>query len=800
MAFKWIVVMSGIFLASQVCAASTCLGEKQIAIPRIEQMPNLPEPFMMRDWKKVAQNYDALVFDPNVQGEFLPLIWTDITQVGFKRDGFGLPSYIGHPAMKGGADHEAINCIGAVVSGLLAGIDKTHQQGCNYALMCQNYFNHGSQMYLNRTSTGTGGSFWYELFPNLMMFELIMLRPNIGDGLSQIQAAANQWSKAYQALCDVNDPCSIPDWRYTSFNFRTMRPVRNGKWVEPDAAAGVAWLEYMAYVRFGDAKYLEAAKGSLAFLENEKANPFYECVLPFGVYAAARFNAEQSTGYDVEKLLNWCFEPSDARYGWGVIAERWGDYDCYGLVGSLTDGGGYGFAMNTFSMASQLVPMVRYDPRFARAIGKWMLNAANSMRLLYANGLPNDYQTCSEWTQKYDKNSCLTYEGLRKTWKGKTPFAMGDPLVHGWAKTDIALYGSSYAGIFAAIISPTNEEKILQLDCLATDFGHSKAYPTYLFYNPYHTSKEIEVVVGASATDLYDAVGHAFIVRNAKGKTSFTLAQDTAAVIVFVPAGAKLEFDSDKTIANGVVIDYRNGKIRDRRPISTKSSPRKSEPDHSVAVSAAKAAIVIDGKTEDWLKMRSQPVIMADDNKAHLACSIKYAWDANYLYVLVEEIKSSVMVNEANDVAEYMVAPWSFDGVGFFIDIDNSSNTETVGDINPWLGFSSNGRRELYCGRSHNPRPMSQEILKHSHTATHGMASDHSRVIEAAISWQDIADNVSAYRQPNRDLMTSIKPGLRFGCEALVISNDYRSQYYLNGQAQPSGCDSYSRDIVLSDK
>jgi len=26
---------------------------------------------------------------------------------------------------------------------------------------------------------------------------------------------------------------------------------------------------------------------------------------------------------------------------------------------------------------------------------------------------------------------------------------------------------------------------ILQLDCLATDFFHDRAYPTYLYYNPY---------------------------------------------------------------------------------------------------------------------------------------------------------------------------------------------------------------------------------------------------------------------------------------------------------------------------
>jgi len=34
----------------------------QIRIPRIEQMPNVPRPFAMRDWKQVARDYDVTGF------------------------------------------------------------------------------------------------------------------------------------------------------------------------------------------------------------------------------------------------------------------------------------------------------------------------------------------------------------------------------------------------------------------------------------------------------------------------------------------------------------------------------------------------------------------------------------------------------------------------------------------------------------------------------------------------------------------------------------------------------------------
>lgn len=190
---------------------------------------------------------------------------------------------------------------------------------------------------------------------------------------------------------------------HLAYDFKLRKPVDNGKWKEPEAAAGIAWLEYMAYARWGNIRHLEAADWCMAFLQDSTDNPFYELLLPYGAYTAARMNAELGREYDVTKMLNWCFDGDSAcRPGWGVISERWGDYDAHGLCGSLTDWGqrwdlmqenasndyhedsiGYAFAANTFSLASSFIPLVRYDSRFARTIGKWMLNAANNARLFY---------------------------------------------------------------------------------------------------------------------------------------------------------------------------------------------------------------------------------------------------------------------------------------------------------------------------------------------------------------------------------------------------------------------------------
>lgn len=40
----------------------------------VANMPDLPRPFYMRDWKQVARDYDCLAFNINLKGDFMPLI------------------------------------------------------------------------------------------------------------------------------------------------------------------------------------------------------------------------------------------------------------------------------------------------------------------------------------------------------------------------------------------------------------------------------------------------------------------------------------------------------------------------------------------------------------------------------------------------------------------------------------------------------------------------------------------------------------------------------------------------------
>ena len=351
--------------AFALCAPPpTTATETQIAIPRIEQMPNLPEPYHMRDWQQVAHDFDTLAFDFERQGEHLPIIsWA--TGGGVDRPKvFAIPTFIGwnHEG------YEAITCLGAVNAATVAGIDKSDQDGMDWVALCANYFNDhpGIQLYLNNDNSDTGGSFWYEIFPNILFYRIVSAYPDTPKMAEQFIAVAEQWYAASVAMGGSAVPWALPNYDITAYNFTTGELVNNGLWTEGGSAAGIAWLQYMAYTQTQNEKYLNAAKWGMEYLDQATKNPYYEILFPHSTYLAARMNAELGTHYDVTKLINWSLEGNNRRK-WGDSVGKWGTMDFSAVTCSLdgNDAGSYGFAMNTFNKANSLVPMVRYDKRYA---------------------------------------------------------------------------------------------------------------------------------------------------------------------------------------------------------------------------------------------------------------------------------------------------------------------------------------------------------------------------------------------------------------------------------------------------
>ena len=381
-------------------------------IDRVAAMPKLPAPYRMRDWQKVTRDYLDEVFDFNRGGPFLPLVrWNDAGHTSV-----WLPAYVG-----GKSDTESINYLAAVVSGSLAGLDMRSYRGTDWVGMATNFFNSQDGICLDWPDGHSGSSLWYDVFPNVLFFQLNALYPGDPERERMMRRIAEQFYAECVSLGGATNPAALPDFDHTGFDLRTMKPFDNGERIEPEGAAGIAWIEYAAWKKFHDSRFLTAADWCLRALESKpvNANPLYEVLLPYAVITAARMNEDLGRDYDVTKLLNCCFTPRpapQARPYWGVITGNWNGLDVDGLVGSSTDGGGYAFAMNSFQFAGTLAPLARYDARYARDLGRWLLNLANAARLFYPNALDAAHQSCSPWAFKHDTDSAIAYEGLRR-WK-----------------------------------------------------------------------------------------------------------------------------------------------------------------------------------------------------------------------------------------------------------------------------------------------------------------------------------------------------------------------------------------------
>lgn len=569
-----------VFLACSFAWFASCQqGAKveQVVIERIATMPDQPEPYKMTDWYERAHNFDQYVFNVDLKGEYLPFIWIDDAKRNVSQNTFGMYTAIGdvRQGQKGSKEfHEALCTMGSLLGAGLVGIDKTNQNGFNYVKMVQNYFNSASgwNIMMDNTSAdvaklggGYGRDWWYDVFPNVLFYGVCELFPNVKQADSLQHIIAEQFFKADSVLNG--------NYNYSFFDYSRMKGMSNNVPQQQDAAAGHAYVLLCAYEKFKDDRYLLGAKSAMNAFANQKESRFYEVLMPFGALVAARLNAEHGTNYDVKKIIDWTFEGCKAengRTGWGVIAERWGNYDVHGLQGSITDGGGYAFLMNSFDLAWPLVPMVRYNNHYADAVGKWMLNVTNAARLFYPYEIDDQHQWLPE--RKDITKNVIAYEGLRKedhfykkeSLNGISPVAEGDG--PRWAKDQpeismFSLYSSAQVGIFGAIVKKTNVEKILQINCNATDFYQPRSFHTFLYYNPYDTIKSVCFLnTQKSKVDLYDALQHKYIANEVGEESCFEIPAKSSRLVVVLPSGSKVQVEKGDYKVGSTIVAFAQNK------------------------------------------------------------------------------------------------------------------------------------------------------------------------------------------------------------------------------------------------
>ncbi|MCW8849313.1 MAG: LamG domain-containing protein, partial [Melioribacteraceae bacterium] len=557
-----------IFLLFLLQFFSLDIISQQIEIPRIKSMPDLPQPYLMRDWNRVALGYDSLVFNSSSTGQYLPLIFFRNNTVNYPDISFGLHTVVGTSSPSSG---EAINVLPAVISATLVGIDKSNQNGYDWVKMCREYFNNRPEqnVYKNHPVDDTYDDWWYETMPNVFFYQLFDLYPNTLDFPVQFVSVADQFLESVKIMGGSAAPWKKPYMNYRGWNFETMTPFDSGV-KEPEAAGAIGWILYNAYKETNDVKYRIGAEWAMEYLNGLSSNPSYELQLPYGVYTAAKMNAELGTNYDIEKMVNWCFNVGPLR-DWGAILGNWGGIDVSGIIGEVNGSNDYAFLMNTFEQASALIPVIRYDERFANSIGKWMLNAANAARLFYPNYLPKFKQDSEEWSDIYDPNSYIGHEALRQEVYNVSPFGTGDAMAGGWGATNLALYASSHAGIYGGIIDTTNIEGILKLDLLKTDYFQENSYPTYLYYNPYPEGKNIKLDIGPNNKAIYESISNNFLNTNVSGAVELYIPPKNSILIVLVPSGKTSQYSLNKLIVDGIVVDYNSGQSILNNPPRVKS-------------------------------------------------------------------------------------------------------------------------------------------------------------------------------------------------------------------------------------
>lgn len=565
------IALTGILLLSCNNKADYGVAVTQTQIPRVDEMPELPSPYKIIDWKQKARSFDEYVFDFNPELPAGSMIWLDNSQRNIPQITFGLYTAIDDarqgPKNNNGEFHESLNSLAAILGAGLMGIDKTQQNGYNYVKMVQNYFNsdNGWNIVMNNTNPevallggGYGRDWWYDVFPNVLYYAVSDVFPGVENADYIQRTIAEQFVKA--------DSILNGDYNYSYFDYSQMKGMINHIPLQQDAAGGHGYVLYSAYQKYKDKRYLKHAKSAIAALDNQKESRFYEILLPMGIYTAARLNAEHGTNYDVEKMINWVFDgctDPQARHGWGIIVGKWGNYDVSGLQGSIIDGGGYAFLMNSIKTAWPLVPMVKYEPRFANAIGKWMLNNVNACRLFY----PDEIEDKNQWLPELKgyTNSIVAYEGLRyedlfnkPELKGIHPVALGDG--PNWNPNNpkesmFSLYSTSPVGILGAMVDTTDVTGILRLNCNTTDFYAEKPYPVYLYYNPHPETKEL-TYHPKGKVDVFDIVSKQYVARGIENPTHINIPANQARVLTELPAGTRIERKNNWLIANGHVIAY----------------------------------------------------------------------------------------------------------------------------------------------------------------------------------------------------------------------------------------------------
>ena len=546
----------------------------QIPISAVNRMAQIPAPLNIRDWSKVGQEYYLRVLNPLAKGDDFPVVNIDPSKPGFR-----IKSYLGSDFRD-----EAFTCLSAVIGAKLVGLNPRLLFGVDYVKLTNAWYDAKHGIYRHNIGD-TNPVLNADIYGYWAAIQGLMLSAQYPDD-TELSAHAQSTVEAFRAIAHGLGCPSSPNYHVLGWDFRTNQPAgRDEPMNRIGNAPSVAWVLLIgSQLKGGDDDLISCSRSTMQWYVDNPGR--YEMSHCMGPLVAARLNAlggdEQ---LDLSKILDaWFGDGDQANFPWGITSgTKLNGLTCDGLDGAKWPNHGfYAFTMGSLQGPAWLVPVVRYQPKYARAIARYALNAANSARLLEGCDLDSEHQDHGEWKANFDPDNLLFYEGLASSDPGPEhrdqPYARGDPVLLGWGTGrgpiapqqystfrntwfgdkayNISLYMGNHVGFLGGIFNATDIQGILCWDCIATDWFHPPAYPTRLIYNPFPETETPTIQLGDDLIDIYDACQGKLIATSVSGKYNLTLLPDSAAVLVYIPVGKKLVRDKSRLLAGNVVVDW----------------------------------------------------------------------------------------------------------------------------------------------------------------------------------------------------------------------------------------------------
>ncbi|HAX72655.1 MAG TPA: hypothetical protein DCY20_03955 [Firmicutes bacterium] len=508
------------------------------------EIPMLPLDYEYVDWQDIAQRYNTMLFDFEQYG----LGFIDRSYYNTEGDAIGLKSYIGADADI--LQSQAINVMGALLSAYFVeptSVDKgTLDQ---YVQMLDTYYNfeNGEGILLNLPDVNsTDQSFWQQIYPSILYFMLMDKYESDADSEVIMQSIADRW---YDIVMELGGKEGQVDFAYTGYNFKENKPYDNGEWIEPDAAAGIALIQYFAYERFQDTKYMQATRLCMKYLDDFQKNPGYDILYLYLPYLAARLNALEKDKFDTSKYMDWVFNQTDAHEHYGMLHNKFG----IGLFGDANLYGGSAKSFESIVALSAIVPTLKYDQRFAVEIGRYILHASSNLRLFYPNYLEPTQQSDYELANTYQ--NVVPYAELHQNNEARSPYGSGVSKVSSQT-SNLSLVSGSFLGLIGGMIQKTDVDAILQVNLNLSDYyvDQEDNAPHYLLFNPYEEEKTVTYnIEGDGLVSLYDTVSQEFVAEQVKGNTQIKMNPMQAVIIVELPVSEdNYEVNIQKEISSRV--------------------------------------------------------------------------------------------------------------------------------------------------------------------------------------------------------------------------------------------------------